>query len=424
MPTPPLNRCAVAMVGEAHGEWLPLLLLQQPEQRQVAGWGSGQTTGNDYALAACGGTAGLLGALSSSTESQEQRPAGPPPPPSWQQPGHVRRRRRKGNGSSAQPATPRESRPIGLRGIGSTDRRHSMARLLWTLTLGRYARDAGLYWTPIARSLLELFLDIDYTSLYLAGTEVDAELLAHFLRGVIVDLEMPADEDGQMSSGSTTRQPPRTIILSVDSAGTPDNWEDMDDDGDAGGSGGGIGDAIAGPLHYSTISHLDLRGCRQLMPLRTARLLIQHVPLLRTLRIGGCFESGNTSVKLSHPTTPTNVAGNETIMINPHAITCLQRLATGLIELRMLDLSESTYVNLLALQAIFHLKPQTAKNGSDRGKHAEWPRLHTVILTGCPAVDHVGRVLRANVHDEPASNVLPATIQKLLQQRPQLSLIV
>ncbi|KAI8058256.1 hypothetical protein BDF22DRAFT_739665 [Syncephalis plumigaleata] len=452
--------------------------LQQPEHRQVAGWSSNATTDDSYAVLAWGGTAGLLGAQPTINNNnnngigvqqangvrnlrpRQPRPiAGPPPPPSWQQPGHVRRRRRGKSDTATKEISPQESRPNGLRAMGQitsdsghykllVNRRHELVidtisgvdqqfdeyisndrtmatsrtlsnrciqqiachitryleeipylplhikqHLLWEMTLGRYIRNDKLYWTSIDASLLELFLDINYTALYLAGTDVDNQLLEYFLKGMIVDIEEPV----------MIRV---IIVLQQIEHQHQHHYHVL---------------PIANPPHYSLLSHLDLRGCRRLSPRSTARLLVQHVPLLRTLRLGGCFESSNKSVRLTNPTLHTT----ETVTINPHAITCLQRLATGLIELRVLDLAESSYISLLAVQAIFNLKSYNARtttNDRASGKLTEWPRIHTVILSGCPAVDGIGKKMHNN--HSPALSTLPAIIQMLLKQRSQLALIV
>ncbi|KAI9592970.1 hypothetical protein BDF19DRAFT_450002 [Syncephalis fuscata] len=426
--------------------------------------------------------------------SRQNRPVeGPPPPPSWQQPGHVQRKRR-GKRDIKQELTPQDSWPkwlqtakepssvkLSINRYGelvedpaydvnylfhssfpecsdiSTDTMLSslcireMARhlnayiteipylplhikqwLLREITLGRYLHDPSLYWTSLVKSTLEQFLDIDYTALYLAGSEIDIELLLCFLSGVVLDWEdVDSSNDSNSSSDSSSSKKKKakkndlcTSSVSILVKETPDSWEDADEDTMVYGPQtikeqkpkDKLSMSVVGPPRYSALCHLDVRGCRWLPPLRTARLLVDYVPLLKTLRLGGCFETGNTQVTLSQ-----SGGVNQTTVVNPHAITCLQRLSTGLIELSVLDLSGSRYVNLLAIQAIFNITSRVTESHS-HVKQAIWPRLHSIILSGCPAVDAI-----ANTRKSGNSNTittLPKILQTLLIQKPQLYIVV
>ncbi|RKP08550.1 hypothetical protein THASP1DRAFT_29642 [Thamnocephalis sphaerospora] len=332
---------------------------------------------------------------------------------------------------------------------------HLKQRLLYQATVARYQRAGDqIHHTPLSEETLTMLLDQAYEALFFAGTLITPDLLESFLSGAMLDWTVDPGEDcppdqalGNLDDEGDSKQATapacgpsklssldghtgQTLTATNDAlavsatAFVPDHWEETADDPVAyayayDDPNTSLLDAVRPPLH-TVLRHLDLRGCHQLPPLRTARLLVRYVPLLETLRMGDCFTAGNTVA--------TGSAGGGAIA-NPNAVACLRRLAVGLIELRALDLSASAYMTASIVRTVFGgasraaaVSSPSSSSGatsasSDANERASgaagpsrWPRLRLLVLSGCPAVV--------------SSTPWPPALSQTLSERPHLRIVL
>jgi hypothetical protein len=300
-------------------------------------------------------------------------------------------------------------------------------QLLYCVTVEQYLNStrAALIHQRLSADTLTMFLDQGYEALYVAGTDITLEILHYFLLGAAL-----TDEDEDATLDGSTRDTSRsdtTALCNAESAMlelVPDSWEDTADDPvahvyayDAVMPGAPLLNTPRPPLD-TQLRHLDLRGCTQLPPVDTAQALVSYVPLLRTLRLGGCFTTGNTVI----------AGPKDNVVVNLDAMKALRCLATGLIELQLLDLSYSAYISASAVRHLFGLTGVPVKETPSSTRPSSWPRLQFLILSGCPAVaslevlglcTSISADKLTRLHDR-----LPTALRSTLADRPWLRLVV